>query len=242
MISVCIATFNGEDFLCDQLNSIFSQLDLNDEVIVVDDCSTDKTYEMLLCINDSRLKVYRNKINEGHLKAFETSIRLASGDYIFLSDQDDIWVEGRAKFMLKELSHKKFVASNYELIDRFNNPLECLISYPLKEKNSDKWIYNVYSIFMGRSNYFGCAIAFNSSLKSIILPFPVFIESHDLWIATVANLFKSVCHIEGSTLLRRIHGNNHSVVQRSFAAKLYSRFIFLRLIILFIYRCINVKY
>ena len=241
MISVCMATYNGEKFLYEQLKSILSQLDWSDEVIVVDDCSTDKTYEMLSKINDSRLKIFRNNKNEVHIKAFEKSINLSSGDYIFLSDQDDIWIDNRVKLMCGELASKKFVSSNYDLIDKFGKPIKETLDVALLAVDSNKWLRNIYLIFRGRSNYFGCAIAFHKSLKTVVMPFPTFVESHDIWIATAANLLKSVSHIESSTLLRRIHGANLSVVRRSLSKKLKARFIFLKSILILICRIFHVE-
>ncbi len=230
MISVCMATYNGQDFINDQLNSILYQLNANDEIIIVDDCSTDNTYDMLLNYSDARLKIFRNDENEGHISTFEKSIKYSSGDFIFLSDQDDIWVDGRVNLMVGELSSKNFVASNYNLIDKFNNAISRTVDQPLLRKNSNKNLLNIISIFLGNSNYFGCAMAFRSSMKSIILPFPVGLESHDLWIATAANFTGSVSHIEGTTLLRRIHGNNFSVINRSPKKKFLARIVFLKTI------------
>lgn len=241
MISVCMATYNGEKFLNEQLSSILAQLEANDEFIIIDDCSTDSTYEILSNINDDRLKIFCNNTNEGHIKAFERSIALSSGDYIFLSDQDDIWIDGRLQLMLRELSSKSFVASNYSLIDTLGSPLQNSSTVPLMDISSDKWLKNIYSIIIGRANYYGCAFAFDKSLKSIVLPFPPYIEAHDLWIATAANLIHSVKHIETPTLLRRIHGNNFSVVVRPFFKKIKSRVYLIKSIFSLIYRVANVN-
>ena len=81
---------------------------------------------------------------------------------------------------------------------------------------------------LGRAYYYGCAMAFNKKLNKIILPFPEYIESHDLWIAMAANMIHENAHIEDVVLQRRIHGNNASVVDRTLKAKLNSRLIFIK--------------
>jgi glycosyltransferase involved in cell wall biosynthesis len=97
MISICLATFDGEQFLKKQLDTILVQIDESDEVIVVDDCSSDSTVKLIKEIGDKRIKITLNNKNTGALKAFERAISLAKGDYIFLSDQDDAWFPDKIK-------------------------------------------------------------------------------------------------------------------------------------------------
>ena len=110
MISVCIATYNGGKFLGEQLQSILCQLGKDDEVIISDDGSTDNTYLLVMSIQDNRIKFYKHKSDSfllPHEKAtlnFENALKYAKGDYIFLSDQDDVWVENKVEVMCQILN------------------------------------------------------------------------------------------------------------------------------------------
>jgi len=229
-VSVCMATYNGEKFISEQMNSILEQIGEQDEVIVVDDASTDCTYDLLLSIEDQRIKLFKNENNTGVNRTFERAILLAKGDYIFLSDQDDIWIEGRLTDMLSRLSSRSFVSSNFGFIDEYGNNLEFDEYKPLLEVDSNKFFLNIVGIFTGKRNYYGCAMAFDRSLVCLICPIPEYVESHDLWLAMAANLRGSVCHLEKKTLMRRIHGQNVSVISRPFWHKVRARFSFLRAI------------
>ena len=92
MISVCMASYNGAIFIKQQAVSILNQLGLEDELIISDDGSKDNTLEILASLNDSRIKIYHHSAPHGVVSNFENAIKHASGDYIFLSDQDDICV------------------------------------------------------------------------------------------------------------------------------------------------------
>ena len=91
-ISVVLTTYNGEKFLKEQLDSLYNQTMLPDEIVVVDDCSNDKTVEILEKYKNTKgLRYYVNDVNIGVNKNFEKAIKLCQGDYIALCDQDDIW-------------------------------------------------------------------------------------------------------------------------------------------------------
>ena len=93
LVSIAMTTYNGAQFLEEQINSILQQTYSNIELIVVDDCSTDNTYELLKSFlsKDKRIHIFKNKNNIGFVKNFCKAISLCSGDFIALSDQDDIW-------------------------------------------------------------------------------------------------------------------------------------------------------
>ena len=118
-ISVCLATYNGEKYIKEQLDSILPQLSANDEIIISDDNSTDDTINIIRSLNDERIKIYVNK-TKGIVKNFENALNNASGDIIFLSDQDDVWKNDKVKKILSAFSSDNsltFVFSNAEIID-----------------------------------------------------------------------------------------------------------------------------
>lgn len=236
-ISVCIATFNGEKYIEFQINSIIEQLDSFDEVIIVDDCSQDNTVKIIQSLNDPRIKIYQNEINRGHVYSFSRAIELTTKNLIFMSDQDDVWKNNRLILMKEKLlnSSALLLSSNSEFINSGGIKIDFKID-GVDEINSFKYFSNIIDIFRGKTNYYGCAMAFKSELKKYILPMPNYVESHDLWIAMAANLIKSNLHSNEITLERRIHGANASVVNRRLILKLKSRIVFLKSLIQLIVR------
>lgn len=226
-ISVCMASYNGEMFILEQLNSILAQLGDQDEIVIIDDKSKDSTVFLIKSLNDSRIRLFVNEKNLGVNKSFERAIRLATGRYIFMSDQDDIWTPDRVSVMLDSLikDGSIVVSGNTEAIDAQGNAIKYNFG-KLFKKDSTAYKQNIRKIFLGKAYYYGCAMAFSSELKNIILPFPRYLESHDLWIAMAANILKSNTHLESIVLKRRIHGNNASVINRNIFKKLNSRIIF----------------
>lgn len=227
-ISVCMACYNGEDYIGEQISTILPQLGAEDELIIVDDASKDGTQKVVNSFSDSRISYVKNSENMGVNRSFEKAIKLACNDYIFMADQDDLWTEDRADWMLDQMkTGALLVSGNSEAVDRQGKPYAYDLG-SLKERESEEYGKNILKIFTGKAYYYGCAMAFQKSLKSVILPFPEYIESHDLWIAMAANLMKSNAHLEKTVLKRRIHGKNASVVQRSMKEKLYSRWVFMK--------------
>ena len=129
MISVCIATYNGEKFIKEQLDSILCQLSNDDEVIISDDGSTDKTIEIIESYNDDRIKIFHHekneklsKIKEGRnfyyaTQNFSNALEKVSGDYVFLSDQDDIWLQNKVSRSLELLKKNDVIVHNYQVVD-----------------------------------------------------------------------------------------------------------------------------
>ena len=103
MISVGLASYNGERYIREQVDSIIAQLDSIDELVISDDGSTDGTLDILASYNDPRIHVYHNEENHGVNGNFENALKHSQGDYIFLSDQDDVWLPGKVEACLKAL-------------------------------------------------------------------------------------------------------------------------------------------
>jgi glycosyltransferase involved in cell wall biosynthesis len=230
-VSVCMATYQGERYVERQLCSILEQLGACDEVIVVDDCSTDRTVELIENLNDPRVAVFRNRTNRREIYSFGRAIEIASGDIVFLADQDDVWLPGRVRLMMDRLleSNAALVTSNFEWMDADEQPLEVAFAGVSSAASARHWM-NVADIFIGKTNYFGCAMAFRRDLIPIIAPIPSYVESHDLWIAMAANQIGSNLHIDDKTLRKRRHGNNttSTISGRSLFLKLRSRWVFAR--------------
>ena len=205
-VSVCMASYNGSAHIAEQIASILPQLYAGDELVIVDDASTDDTAAIVEAIGDPRIRLIRSATNRGYVRTFEAALTASTGEFIFLSDQDDVWVPGRVDAMVTELQHADVVASNFGYFGQAPRRIESL---RLRSSDSSRRWTNLLALWIGVRPYYGCAMAFRSSARHLILPFPSFlVETHDQWIALVGNLEGSMVHLEENTLNRRLHENN----------------------------------
>jgi glycosyltransferase involved in cell wall biosynthesis len=228
-VSVCMATFNGERYVAEQIESILPELSGNDELVIVDDCSTDSTRDIIASFGDARIRCHRNERNRGIRFSFERAISLAKREFVVLCDQDDRWVPGRVGMLINTLEKTgaAVVSSNFAPVDGKGNALAMHVSR-LREAASTRHVRNIARIFVGRCAYYGCTMALRRRIVDLVLPIPSFVESYDLWIALAANLTGSNAHLEADTVIRRVHGSNASLVPRSLPRKLWSRVILAR--------------
>jgi glycosyltransferase involved in cell wall biosynthesis len=183
MISVCMAVFNGERYLEEQLNSILVQLEDGDEVIVVDDCSNDSSVEIIKSFKDARITLLSNHSNQGPVVSFESAFSLAEGSYIFLSDQDDIWSPNKVATMreLFDSSRSLVVVSDARVVDSSrNNLIDSL--FALRGSRAGFW-RNLY-----KNGFVGCCMAVRHEAKAFLLPFPKNRVMHDEWIGLCSSI------------------------------------------------------
>jgi len=232
-VSVCMATYNGEAYLQEQIDSILAELELQDEVIIVDDASSDGTVALLEAIADPRVRVKARTENRGYVRTFEEALSLATGDVLMLADQDDVWISGRRAQLVAALTTSAVAASNLVLMGD-DAPLRSPLTgrdWLLKAEDGPKRVRNQMRILIGDAPYFGCAMAVRRDFLDRVLPFPGYLtESHDLWIATVANHARELTHMEQPSLRRRLHEENASSERpRGVRRALQSRLLLLRL-------------
>ena len=241
-VSVCLATYNGSNYIYDQLQSILIQLNKDDEIIIVDDCSTDNTVQIIKNFNDVRIKIFKNDVNKGYVYSFSRSMELAKNIFIFLSDQDDIWIKGRREIMVDKIIENNclLLSSNFETFQVDTSKTKPSKS-KLKNGDSKKYYKNIWNLFLGKRDYFGCTMLIRKEFLPKILPIPSFVECHDWWISIAANLLNSNFHMEETTVLRRIHNNNSSNIKRKLIVRLTGRFIFLRMLFLLKLRLIKLR-
>lgn len=198
-----MATFNGEKYIKEQINSILFQLGNEDELIISDDGSTDNTLEMIRSFDDKRIKVYKNTGIHGYVHNFENALKKASGDYIFFSDQDDVWLPDKVKTMLPHLKNDNFVISDAFITDEDLETKSKLSSWRSYQKG---YFRNLY-----KSIYAGCTCAFTKNIKDYSLPFPStkYIQ-HDTWIGLICELKFKVVYIDEPLIYYRRHNTNTS--------------------------------
>lgn len=124
MISVCIATYNGERFIREQISSIINQLGNEDEIIISDNGSTDSTIDIIKEIDDKRIKLIKGPKKKSPTSNFENALMHAKGEYIFLSDQDDVWKDNKISICMQYLKHYDCVISDAEMVDENLNIIE----------------------------------------------------------------------------------------------------------------------
>lgn len=229
-ISVCIATYNGEKYIKEQLDSILMQLGDEDEIIISDDHSTDSTLKIIELLNDKRIKIFVNNGTRGLTYNFENALKRASGDLIFLSDQDDIWNENKIRVCAEKLKTFDVVITDCTLVDE---NLQILNQSYFKMNNSKKGFFK--NIF--RSSYLGSCLGFRKEILNDVLPFPENLKLyHDWWIGIICDFKHDVCFIEDQLMLYRRHDKNMSTTGFKSKQKITKR-IFDRVQLLFF--CMN---
>ena len=208
-VSVCMATYNGAPYLREQLDSILNQLHPEDELIVSDDHSTDDTRSIIASYEDARIRLFTNPGKRGHVQNFAYAIEHATGEFIALTDQDDIWVENRLARMLDQLRSMPKYSLVVGDVTVFDSSGVLAIQTALGPCPRSRFV-QISGIFLGRFRYFGSAFLFRMDLTRYILPIPDYIEAHDIWIAMNACLHGKIVHLEETTLMRRLHENNLS--------------------------------
>ena len=199
MISVCVATYNGEKFIREQIYSILCQLSSDDEIIVSDDGSTDGTIVIINCIGDKRIRIIEGPRKHSPTFNFENALKEAKGDYIFLADQDDVWKTNKVEVCMKWLQKYDCVVSDAEVTDSNLNPLYPSLYAIMQVRQGH--IYNT----VWKNGYTGCCMAFRREVLNASLPFPKDIPMHDIWIGNVAAYKYNVKFISEKLVLFRRH-------------------------------------
>ena len=211
MISIAMATYNGAKYLREQIDSILSQTIRDFELIVCDDCSTDETWKILEDYKDRdlRVKLYSNQHNIGFIKNFEKAIGLCSGEYIALSDQDDVWLPNHLEVLYNLIDDKMIACGNADMIDMNGDRL----GLTLQEMESFNYvpINNLQlasSVIFFRNPFQGASMLIRRNFFSYALPIPNEIKYHDSWFANLASFCGGITYTERIVNKYRMHGNN----------------------------------
>lgn len=204
LVSIVMATYNGEPFLTDQVNSLLQQDYPNIEFIMVDDASSDQTFSMLeaYAVADSRIRLFQNDVNIGYIKTFERGLSLAQGDFIALSDQDDVWLPGKIYQLMNAIGDHPLVYSDSLLIDAGGNSLGRKLSQQKRLIDFSSCL----SYAIGGSAP-GHAMLCRKELIDRCFPFPD-IFPHDYWIGFMATCMGTMKYLDVPLTFYRQHRLN----------------------------------
>lgn len=205
-ISIAMATYNGERFLSQLLDSLFNQSMKVDEIIVVDDCSNDETVNILkIYQNKLPIKIYVNDVNLGVNRNFEKAVSLTTGDYILLCDQDDVWLSSNVESKVQALkmmpqNKPAFVASRSIMVD---SNLKKILSFGVSKNTSD-----ALEIFM--TPFQGTTLAFNRAFLDVSQGWPKSFKDfpYDGFLRFCAVLTANLYALSKPLMLYRCHENN----------------------------------
>jgi len=204
LISVVLATCNGEKFIREQLDSVIQQTYPNLEIIVVDDKSTDSTTSIIeeyqqLSFN---IQLHINEINIGYIKNFEKGCRLAKGEFIALCDQDDRWDLEKISKLYQAIGDYALVYADSVLCDETMQPIGSNISTRVNSTNFNSPVQQ--AVFC---RIYGHAMLIRSSFLQKSFPFLPIIP-HDWWIAYTATIHGGIGYLPQPLAYYRQHSNN----------------------------------
>lgn len=216
-ISVAMATYNGGKYLEEQLDSIFSQTLRPAEIIVCDDQSTDNTHKILETYhNQGLLNYYINDERLGFIRNFKKAVSLCdSGNYIALSDQDDVWLPSKlsmaAKYLLNidQAGSPAMVYSDLILVDQDKNVINPSFR---SELGQGSYIYCLETLFFG-CFVNGCTMLMNPAMRSYFSSIPEKgALNHDTWMSMIAYTFGKADMVPEPQIYYRSHANNATEV------------------------------
>ena len=207
-ISVAMISYQGAKYIEEQLDTILATLGEEDEVIVSDDGSTDGTREILTRYQQQDARIRMIDGPRAGVKAnVENALRACEGSYIFLADQDDIWMPEKVEKVMAAFEQGGVGLVVHDAIVTDGACQEVILEsfYSLKGSGAGV-LKNIW-----RNTYIGCCMAFKRELLEEVLPIPNYIEMHDQWIGVINDQLKrGTTFIPDKLIKYRRHGNNAS--------------------------------
>jgi rhamnosyltransferase len=215
IVTILMGTYNGEQYLRDQLDSLLKQTYTNWELLIRDDGSTDHTIDIIkeYQADHTNISLVRGNENQGSLRSFSELLRSAQDKpYVMFCDQDDYWLPDKIQLSLTRLREEEnktgntrpvLLYSNLTYADRELRPLDKVIRSPLPDEK-------LFNRLMIQNRLWGCTMLLNNRLLRLAQEIPCEAENHDYWVALVGAAFGQVIHLDRSTLLYRQHAQNIS--------------------------------
>lgn len=213
MISVVLATYNGQKYVKEQLLSIINQTIAPDEIIICDDCSTDNTLSIIDTVKAEcsiLIKIYKNAKNLGYIKNFRKAIELSKGDYVFLCDQDDIWEKNKIQIIISQMqAHDSLLCcTGCQFIDKFGVNID-KIPTNLNIKGYSNWSNRVsfvsFKTIIWGNKFPGCTYCCKRELCDVFLKINSDLMPHDYQLLLLASNFNKAIYIDTPLTKYRLH-------------------------------------
>jgi glycosyltransferase involved in cell wall biosynthesis len=198
MRSVVLAAYQGEQFIGEQLDSILSQLAPEDEVVISDDASTDRTLEIVTQRRDPRVRLLANTVRVGYVRNFQRAIEQSRGSHVYFSDQDDVWLPNKVSVLDAALRTNPCVASDAIVV---NDRLEQLLPSYFDFRRARS--FTVRSMFF-KPSIIGATMACERRYLATLLPVPTGVP-HDFWLSINAALDGALGIVPTPLILYRRH-------------------------------------
>lgn len=201
IVSIGLCTYNGENYIASQLDSILSQSYEALEIIIVDDCSTDQTQAILTRYKeqDTRIQLFLNEKNLGFNANFTKCLSLCQGDFIAIADQDDIWYDHKIATLLANIKDNLLIYHNSAYIDEKGSLTGKTTRSHHRFVNGNCAINLVY---------FNCASGHTCLISKKLLKFIGTFPSgfyYDWWLAYTASCYGKIDYVNEVLVKHRIH-------------------------------------
>lgn len=217
-ISVVMATYNGAQYIAEQLDSILNQSITPDEIVISDDYSKDGTLKIIEEYKNKvsiPITINVNKENLGYIKNFKLAISKAKGDYIFLCDQDDVWKTDKIQETISNMKSNsaEISCTGFILIDAKGENIQDLDKYKSNPLSGYKeWTGLIKKIPLKRlvwGNFCpGCTYCFTKSIKDVYEKLENIEMPHDFQLLLIGANHGSAIFIDKPLSKYRIHATN----------------------------------
>lgn len=206
LVSIALCTYNGEKYLAQQLDSLLAQTYSNIEIVITDDASNDNTANLLkqYALQHSNIRFFSNEKNLGYNKNFEKTILLCKGEYIAISDQDDVWETNKIEVMMQQWPGQSLFV--YSLSGNFTD--DDFTGRKAAPNVVYTQIDDVHKLVFN-SPVHGHACMFKKELMQRCIPFPADIF-YDWWMSMHAAATGIIGCIPQTLTWHRIHSSNSS--------------------------------
>jgi glycosyltransferase involved in cell wall biosynthesis len=228
-IAIVLAIYNGEKYLNDLMDSLVAQGNVCvKEIIVIDDCSTDRSAEVITAYQEKfpYICILKNEFNQGPIRSFIKGAKLATAKYVAFADQDDIWIQNKLALTINAIKKADL-----------NKPAVVFTDLKMIDENN-KLVYNsfwdLYKISPRKNSFFtilfaniatGCTMLINQKMVNEFVNMPTDAQMHDHWIALVAASFGDWQYLEDKTVLYRIHQSSVTNKNKVTISKKISNFL-----------------